>query len=88
MNAGAPANGKVWKATSRADRGLKVVIDRNFDRWKPFEGKLAIFRVSDGSVFTEDAGFQLLLGQTEDFPLLQVSPFTNKNIDIKEYFSG
>ena len=32
VEAGAPANGKVWKATSRADRGLKVVIDRNFDR--------------------------------------------------------
>ena len=33
----------------------------------------SIFRVSDGSVFTKDAGFKLLLGQTEEFPLLQVS---------------
>ena len=32
-----------------------------------------IFRVGDGSVFTKDAGFKLLLGQTEEFPLLQVS---------------
>ena len=39
---------------------------------------LEIFRVSDGSVFTKDAAFKLLLGQTEEFPLLQVSllPFT------------
>ena len=39
---------------------------------------LEIFRVSDGSVFTKDAGFKVLLGQTEEFPLLQVSllPFT------------
>ena len=29
--------------------------------------------MGDGSVFTEDAGFKLLLGQTEEFPLLQVS---------------
>ena len=34
--------------------------------------------MSDGSVFTKDAGFKLLLGQAEEFPLLQVSllPFT------------
>ena len=34
VKAGAPANGKIWKATSRADRGLKVIVDRNFNRWK------------------------------------------------------
>ena len=32
VKAGAFANGKIQKATSRADRGLKVIIDRNFDR--------------------------------------------------------
>ena len=31
-NAGVVANEKVWNATAHADRGLKVVIDRNFDR--------------------------------------------------------
>ena len=42
----------------------------------------SIFRVGDGSVFTEDAGFKLLLGQTEEFPLLQVSLlFCVVNID-------
>ena len=32
VKAGAVANGEVWKATSRADRGLKILIDMNFDR--------------------------------------------------------
>ena len=32
--------------------------------------------MSDGSVFTKDGGFKVLIGQNEDFPLLQVS-FTN-----------
>ena len=32
VKAGAVANGEVWMATSRADRGLKILIDRNFDR--------------------------------------------------------
>ena len=31
-NAGVVANEKVWNATAHADQGLKVVIDRNFDR--------------------------------------------------------
>ena len=31
-----------------------------------------IIRVSDGSVFSVDAGFQIHLGQAEEFPLLQV----------------
>ena len=31
-----------------------------------------IFRVSGGSVFSEDAGFKLLLGQVDEFPLMQV----------------
>ena len=31
-----------------------------------------IFRVSEGSVFSEDAGFKLLLGQVDEFPLMQV----------------
>ena len=32
-NAGVVANEKVWNATAHADQGLKVVIDRNFDRY-------------------------------------------------------
>ena len=31
-NAGVVANEKVWNATAHADQGLKVVIDRNFNR--------------------------------------------------------
>ena len=31
-NAGVVANKKVWNATAHAEQGLKVVIDRNFDR--------------------------------------------------------
>ena len=31
-NAGVVTNEKVWNATAHADQGLKVVIDRNFDR--------------------------------------------------------
>ena len=31
-----------------------------------------ITRVSDGSVFSVDAGFQIHLGQAEEFPLLEV----------------
>ena len=31
-----------------------------------------IFRVSEGSLFSEDAGFKLLLGQVDEFPLMQV----------------
>ena len=29
--------------------------------------------MTEGSIFSEDAGFQLLLGQTKQFPLLQVT---------------
>ena len=41
-NAGVVANEKVWNATAHADQGLKVVIDRNFDRqdnWSFFLSK-------------------------------------------------
>ena len=61
-------------------------LESNFSRGSGAEGyrrqelqqvKSAVFcntfRVSDGSVFTEDAGFKLILGQADDFPLLQVS---------------
>ena len=35
--------------------------------------KFKVLRVTEGSIFSEDAGFQLLLGQTKQFPLLQVT---------------
>lgn len=33
VKAGADVEKKVWNATAHADQGLKVVIDRNFDRY-------------------------------------------------------
>ena len=33
MKAGAAVDERVWNATAHADQGLKVVIDRNFDRY-------------------------------------------------------
>ena len=57
-----------------------VIIDRNMDRkgWKCFLSSIIMnslnlkIRVSDGSVFSVDAGFQIHLGQAEEFPLLEV----------------
>ena len=49
---------------------------------------LRIFRVSDGSVFTKDAGFKLLLGQADEFPLLQVSQMRNLTIQKEDHFQA
>ena len=49
---------------------------------------LEIFRVSDGSVFTKDAGFKLLLGQADEFPLLQVSQMRNLTIQKEDHFQA
>ena len=35
VNTGAPTGVDIKKTTPRLDRGLKVIIDRNFDRWNP-----------------------------------------------------
>ena len=32
---------------------------------------MLVLRVSDGSVFSDDASFQIFVGQAEEFPLLQ-----------------
>ena len=57
-----------WSSTGTST-GKK---QRWIDNWQPS-------RVSAGTVFNEDAGFRLLVGQNEEFPLLQVKYIAKEN---------
>ena len=57
-----------WSLTGTST-GKKL---RWIDNWQPS-------RVSAGTVFNEDAGFRLLVGQNEEFPLLQVKYIAKEN---------
>ena len=71
------------------DRGLEVIIDRNFDRWEREQTpSLNFFRVSDGSVFTNSAGFRLFLGQSTEFPFLQVNASSLEKKPKEEFRRG
>ena len=66
---------------SGVERGLRLILDRNFDRWRLLScaictircpQSLCFYRVGEFTVLSSFPGFSIFFGQTAEFPLLQV----------------